>query len=292
MPYFFSNSKAVSTAMDALKSYPNLLGLMNKDGKLFDFWYSQLKEHDEGFEYFSSRRLTVLSIAGIVGYGKANNMSNEWSALLEGMLERLDHSISCLANSKNIFKYRDRLRNPIGKLTISAFSELLLAHHLHNEGFSIEFDFPYEFCEDGVNQKRDCDLKVDKGGSTFFIEVYTPFVPIDDSEALPSYLGESFPDFITQIRKKIDYKFGKNREAAAAIPLSQVVLAVNARYHDTVQADLTFPIGVKALVSQIRSLPSPDLPIGGLVIYETYDGTPSLPLLFHHFEVKGIVNGA
>lgn len=292
MPYFFSNSKAVSTAIDALKTYPNLLALMNKDGKLFEFWYSQVKKHPEGFEYFSSRRLTVFSIAGIVGFGKANNISNEWRDLLEGMLKRLEQIVLRLEKSKNLDKYMVKLRNPIGTSTISSFSELLLAHHFQTKGFSIEFDFPYDFPEGGVKKNRNCDLRLENTGNTFFIEVYTPFVPVDDSEVFHSHLGESYSDFIGQIQEKIDYKFGRNQEADAVIPLSQVVLAVNARYYDMVSVDLSFPIGVKTLVSQIRAFLSPKLPIGGLIIYQTYDGTPSLPLVFHHFEIKGIVNGA
>ncbi len=288
MPYFFSNSKAVSTAIDALKTYPNLFGLMNKDDGLFDFWYSQLKKHNEGFEYFSSRRLTVLSIAGIVGYAKANDISNEWRDSLEGMLQRLENSIHCLQGSKNLDKFQHKLRNPIGKSTISSFSELFLAQYMQSRGFSVGFDFPYQFYEDGILQNRDCDLKVEKRGNTFYLEVYTPFVPVDGGEAFASNIGESYPDFIAQIREKVKYKFGQNQEASAAIPLSRVVLAVNIWYYDMVQVDLNFFLGVKALVSQIRSTLNPDFPVGGLIIYRTYDGAATVPVVIQHFEIKGI----
>lgn len=280
-----TNTEAVSTTIETLKNYPHVFELINK-GDLYSLWLEKLEATPDGFDHFRHRRLSLFTIAGIFGYALKQNVSNEYF-LYKGMLERLEQSIVTLYGSKNLNRFGDMLRNLEGKNTLSCFSELFLAEWFYNNGFSIEFHKKFSLLfENRKKVKRDFDLVAKKDSNTFFIEVYTPFQPIEDEEEFNGLDGMSYNDFIFRIEEKINKKFGFSKNAKLDFDIDKVLLAVNARYYDLVSVDLARGCNIDSLSNRIKSLLVSSLPVSGIILYQTYDALPDIPLIFHRLELK------
>lgn len=281
-----TNTEAVSTAIETLKNYPHIFELIEK-GDIYSSWLQKLEETADGFDHFKRRRISLFTIAATFGYALNQNVSNEYVDLLKGMLKRLEKSILTLYGSKNLKKSGDMLRNLEGKNTLSCFSELFLAEWFYNNGFSIEFHKNFNIIfEDGKKANRDFDLMVKKDSNIFFIEVYTPFKPLEDEDEFNGFDGMSYNDFIFKIEEKIDRKFGFSKNAKLDIDIDKVILAVNVRYYDLVSTDLAFGCNIDNLSNKIKSLFVASLPVSGIILYQTYDALPDIPLIFHKMELK------
>lgn len=284
MKLYSTNQRAVDAAVRLLSTYENLCPLIDNDD-LSTFWLDYLDNRslDANDLLVSKRVLTVFTISIVVSYVQKQRISNEFTAAYEGMLGSLDRAVGILGGSRNLECFRAKLRNPEGTQTISSFSELFLAEHFFKKGFNVEFEFPFQLVYKNNNvANRDFDIATSLNGQSFLVEVYTPVSSIHGGEI--GIAGESYSDFMERIKHKAADKFGFGTEALIRAPNFPKVLAVNARYYDSVSFELVLGLSTHKLAGDLRSMFTEKFPVDAIIIFQINDTHPTMPIQFHLIE--------
>lgn len=286
MKLYSSNEEAVNAATNLLSTFPNLHHVVAGDD-LASFWLGYLKKKSIDVHNLldKDKVLTLFSVSVILSFARNRGITNPFVSPYEGMLSSLDRALGILSGSENLESFRFKLRNPEGTQTISCFSELFLAEHFFNKGFAVSFEYPFQIeFPNKKPEKRDFDISIASNGRSHFVEVYTPVSVLHGGEIVEGFLGESFPDFVARIKHKAADKFAFGRGGSIKAPNYPKVLAVNARYYDSVSFELVLGLQNSQLAKELHSMFSETFPVDGIIIFQINDSDPSMPIQFHHLE--------
>lgn len=229
-PIFNSSEDCVGYAKNVIDQYPHLKELIKH--KNYNKWGNKLKKCEDINHYLYSKKLNLLNITATLGlYGKCTEdviVIEQY----ENILKKLNCYLGCFPKLLSDKSFNGKITDIEGMIFLSTLSELTLAYHFHQKGYSIEFEKKFT---PNTKENRDIDLAImSKTGRKIYIEVYMPHEEAGDGFFSPDAANHSFS-------KKLSNKlFDKFREGEIPEFLNgKVLLAANITYFDELRVFMT-----------------------------------------------------